>query len=202
VFTNGLCVTEDHLLALKERGAQLSYSVNDSTVRNRIALMGGTVAQHVRALGLLDLLQKHELEFSLWILPTRTRLDNGDMDNCFRELAGLGKHFCLHTPGYTKYAPKEVVRELDIPTEELIRFSVMVKRKYGVDVGLENMPSLDDIKSHQRYMAGQLAIGLRSLLQSGRVVDDESCLFMCSEAVAYSRQNCPPPGSAARSGKW
>lgn len=127
-FTNGMCVTEDHVLALKERGAQLSFSINDASLANRLALMGGRVIHHELAFGLLDLLEKHELAYSLWLLPTRSRLDNGDLEYSFKQLARLGKHFCLHTPGFTKHAPEHVVRELDISIDELLQLCILVKR--------------------------------------------------------------------------
>jgi hypothetical protein len=181
-FTNGLHVTEEHVRALKELGAQLSFSINDVRVANRVALMGGTAARHQSALELLDLLEKHDVAYSLWLLPTRTRLDNGDLEYSFRQLARLGRHFCLHTPGYTRYAQRDVVRELDIPLDALIQFCLLVKDRYRVDVGLENMPSLEDAGSHRRFIADGLASSLGALRSTRASV--ESCLFLCSEAVA------------------
>ncbi len=184
VFTNGMRVTEDHVSALKERGAQLSFSINDASLPNRLAIMGGRMASHEAAFDLLGLLEKHELDYSLWLLPTRSSLDSGELEYSFKQLAPLRRHFCLHTPGFTKFATDHVVRELNIPIEELLELCVFVRGRYCVDVGIENMPSLDAFEGHERYIAARLSESLEALRRSERVGSDEDCLFLCSEAVS------------------
>jgi hypothetical protein len=182
-FTNGLSVSERDLAALKRRRVQLSFSINDVSLENRLELMGGSPDDHRRALALPGALERFGIDYSLWILPTRKRLANGDLEYCFKQLAGLRRRFCLHTPGYTRYAPESAVRELAIPTEELVELCVTVHGRYGVEVGLENMPPLQRAGDHAAHVAGELLRGLAALRTSGRVGDGAGCLFLCSSAV-------------------
>lgn len=182
-FTNGTGLTEDRIRRMQHIDAHVSFSVNDVDPAVRMAMMGGSLASHERALDSIDMLEKYEVPYDLWIMPTKTRLENGMLEHSFRSLAHLGRTFRLHKPGYTKYTPEDVVAEMDIADEELLTFALAMRDKYQIHVLYEDL-AVEDISSLDRAVRVSLQACRESLSDVSILADPStSKLLLCSEAV-------------------
>jgi hypothetical protein len=69
----------------------------------------------------LELMDVHELDYEVLIVPHRSALESGEIDGWIEKLQGHAQS-CIRIlkPGYTKYSPPEVARQMDISNAEVL----------------------------------------------------------------------------------
>lgn len=137
IFSNGMDLTEDHIKIIKALGLNFYLSLNTIDIHIRKNMMGGSFLKNRNALDALDVLEKHNVDYYVWIVPIRSNLVNGDLENTIKYLENSNvKSIQIHRPGYTKLTPPRIVDELNIPDKELLNVILSIKEKYKIEINL------------------------------------------------------------------
>lgn len=176
IVTNGMDLTQNHIKIIKKLNLGLFLSLNSANIAIRKEIMGSSYQKNKNAIDSVHLLDKYGVSYSVWIVPLRRTLDNADVENTVRFLKkSKARSINIHGPGYTKYTPSNIARELAISDKELFDFVLSMKQKYNVNIDLERMTSISKVSV--------LFNMLSKLFMDEKSLNSKKKLFLCAATV-------------------
>jgi len=176
IFTNGMDLTLEHIKVIKKLKLNLCLSLNTASITAREKIMGSGYGKHKNAVDSIYALDKYDVNYRVWIVPLRKSINNGDLASTIRYLKkSKVKLISLHSPGYTKYTPSVIAKELAITDKELFDFILLMKQKYNVNVDFDRYSLAAKFKNIFQM--------LYNLSKNGKHLNKKSKLFLCSETA-------------------
>lgn len=172
LFTNGMNLTLEHIKLIKKLNLFLCLSLNSANVEYRMKIMGGSYIENIKAINSLEILDRYGLKYSVWIVPTISALNNGDLENSIKYLKNYKcRTVKIHRPGYTKYTPLDIAKELTIPDQVLLDFILTMRKRYKINITFEVLFGLEKIK---------IFLGAIRMLFNNTIYSKKRKLFLCS----------------------
>ena len=176
IFTNGMDLSVEHIKIIKKLNLYLYLSLNSADIITRRKIMGGSYFKNKNAIDSIYTLDKYDVNYHVWIVPLRSNLNNGDVESTIRYLKNSKvESIDIHRPGYTKYTPSHIAKELTIPDKELFEFILLMKKKHKVNIDIERLSAGSKFKD--------IFYRLRTLFKNTKNLHIKKKLFLCSKAV-------------------
>jgi len=177
VFTNGMVdISVEHLKCIKKLNIVFCLSLNSANVSMRKKIMGSSYSKNKNAIDSIERLEKYDLDYFLTMVPLRSILDNGDLENTFKFLKNSKvKEIWIHRPGYTKLTPEPIAKELSIDDKELFEFVSLMRERYKVNVSVSTLSPVEIEKMLSRW--------LEVFFNKNKDLIKKRKLFLCSECV-------------------
>ena len=126
ISTNGIPITEDHVKLM------------DGWVKNiglHLTGPGGTLhmpnEHSTSTIETFDLVDKYKIPYSVYIVPTRNDIEHNRIEEWIGSLQDRSlEEIRLLQPGYTKYTPEKIAKQMDISNEEIWYLIEKWQRKY------------------------------------------------------------------------
>lgn len=176
IFSNGLHLTEEMVRVVKELGLHviLSLQMLDSSRKGKV--IGNTNSRNMKAFDALRLLNRLEVSHSVAIVPLMQNVINGDFKATIDFVAELGTGSVLiHRPGYTKYTPPQVVKELVIPSQFFFEVIKRHRQKYNTKFDFSHNTRIGNAK--------RIGRAIIELLRREKELVNLRKLFLYAESV-------------------
>jgi len=171
VFTNGKILTEKHARLFKKFGLTPSLSLSSADYISQNIAARGNYFNRSAFGNSLSLLQKYKVDYSIWIVPSKTAFESGKLQKIINSLINWGvKTIIMHRPGYTRFTPKMVAEELSIADASLLDFVAKNQKRGKADIVFE-VPEIQELLL-------QLHFAVRQLLKMKRIANKKK-LFLC-----------------------
>lgn len=176
IFTNGMNLTVEHIKIIKKLNLYLYLSLNSANITTRGKIMGGSYLKNKNAIDSVNMLDKYDVNYSVWIVPLQSTLNNGDLESTIRYLKNSKvESIVIHRPGYTKYTPSHIANELTIPDKELLDFILLMKQRYKVNLDIERLSAISKFRN--------IFYVLSELFKNAKHLNNKRKLFLCAETV-------------------
>lgn len=176
LFTNGTELNEEIIKTCKKLGLYLSVSLNSTNPEVRTDMMGGCYERNKKAIDSIAKLDKYDVNYCVWIVPLRSNLENGDLEQTIRDLReSKADNIFIHLPGYTKYTPSQMLKELIISQKELRQFVSDMRQKYKIKIFLE-IPAIEECFIN-------ILLKLSRLFKKKKYLNKKKKLFLCAQSV-------------------
>lgn len=176
IFTNGMALSEKHIKIIKKLNLCLYLSLNTADITTRKNIMGGSCKNNRNAIDSIAILDKYNVDYHVWIIPLRNTLNTGNVENTIKYLKNSKmKTIVFHKPGYTKYTPSYITKELTIPEKELFDFALSMNKKYDVTIDIARL----SVSERAMEILGKL----HKLFNNSKHLNSKSKLFLCAETV-------------------
>jgi NifB/MoaA-like Fe-S oxidoreductase len=176
-FTNGMGLSKEHIKIMRKTGMELSLTLSSTNINTRKGMMGGSYLDNKMAIDSLEMLDKLGVKYHVVIIPLRSNLNSGDLENTYKVLSKHKlQYIAISRPGYTKLTPAHIAEELALSHEEMWEFLDMVEKKYKIKVLLPYIP-----KPKMRYE--YVTEVLSDLFSSSKDLNRKRKLFLCAESV-------------------
>ncbi len=172
IFTNGMNLTIEHIKLIKKLNLFLYLSLNSANVVSRMNIMDGSYLGNRNAINSLEILDRYSVEYSVWVVPFNSALNNGDLENSIKYLKNYKcRNVKIHRPGYTKYTPLDIAKELAISDRVLLDFILNMRKRYKINITFEVLFGLEKIK---------IIFGAIRMLFNNKMYSKKRKLFLCS----------------------
>jgi len=177
IFSNGMDLTQDHIKIIKKTELTLCFSLNSSNINFRKKHMGGSYIQNKNALVSFDLINKNNVSCFVWLVPFRSAISNGDLERTIRNIKKSKiENIMINRPGFTRFTPFDIAKELTIPDHELREFFSIMERKYKIKTEIPGaLIATEKIKV--------ILNKLLRLLNNPTYSKTKKKLFLCSESA-------------------
>jgi len=176
LFSNGMSLSEELIKFIKKLNIVIVLSLNSANVTNRKKMMGSNDSKNKNAIDCVELFDKYGLNYCIDIVPLRSNLDNGDLENSIKFLKGTKvKVIGILRPGYTKLTPEPIVKELSITDKELFEFASLMRERYKVNISV--------VTFAQTEIQNYLLRLLEYIFNTNKDLITKRKLFLCSESV-------------------
>ncbi|MBF0485605.1 MAG: radical SAM protein [Candidatus Omnitrophica bacterium] len=176
-FTNAMELTEEKLEIIKELNLCLHVSLHTTNISHRTKIMGGTQKKHQNAIATLSLLKKYKIHHLILLVPLKQSITSGDFEATVRNLTEINTtKIVVHRPGYTKYTPAHVIKELSVPDNFLHQYCLFLKKKYSANISYGFAMSDTDMNK-------DISESLRNLMKDKRNFSKRRKLFLYPASV-------------------
>jgi hypothetical protein len=176
IFSNGMGLTAEHIKMVKKAGLGLWLSLNSADIDVRKGMMGGSYLNNKMAIASVELLNRSGIDYQVWIVPSRSNLDNGNLEYTCKYLRKFNPPIVISRPGSTKLTPPQIAKELAISNEELWELVSVINQKYKLRCSFSGPGSPEE-----SYQA--VTRLLRELFDSPKHLAGKRKLFLCAESV-------------------
>jgi len=187
ICTNVINLDEEKIKIVKRLNLPLSISLHalNSVFQKSIAGTSDKKDERVdeRAVEALNFLNKYNVDYRVTIVAMNSTLRSGALENTVKYLKSCkARDIKIAKPGYTKYTPPDIVKELDLDLKVLFEFVRGLKKRYEMDIDMYWSRS-------DALMVDDIFYALTNFFKTDPELKRKKILFLCSKNVANIMRN-------------